>query len=1481
MWNETPEVVAIREAMGLFTATLLHVCPAEGTHASAKGLLSGLLFVFEAVAVFDPKPSRTVKAPLERDVMGQNDDSGLCRWFADETAGVGWNNYPDGVDILVSGSVSFRFSWVDDPDAVFNALSWIFAWETRHTTGREISQGALGTILYPEATHRLKELMRSRDIANNNSSASVAAPPETAESFAESVRQKQEEMREFVVADLDGAIVTNRRLFFATSVIPLSQIDFMMLGPEFVTIVISAYTRLKVRCSAFRQALLLRKWLVSVLEDRAISAKDQPQLMTMMALHRQFCAVDIDGDGFLSQEEFNRIVAPIFSNNMFATGFFRIMDLNNSGTISFAEFSVGLLDLLGDSLEARVRFTFALFDVNNDGGIERSEMVNVLRALQNTGDVLTTMSHDQLEAIAAQLFVDLDTDGDGTISMTEYTAGFARPEVYATLCSLGLAGDRNIRRIREVSVALVQPHSVEWTVISRMMHAMHILGDQLYLSTQEGNVQVESAAVSPIPNDASAVLTMYQLQVFRKLHETWNITEETFEEAFAIENVASNLLLGSPRVPTIASFNPIALTSHSNEFSLFQIPTSELERLLSFLPTYAAHWERFPNTFLSCIVAVFSLESAAAKRTEHMVLVRHRTHTKPAMRIDLPVASATVSDLPPAVALDFGWFRTVMHQLEQDVLLASNRGFGHKLSVTSLVPHTQILRNQESLILQHREAASSSHEATAKRTAARESALAQDKNSGGCCGASEVKDRSPRGRTSPASLSTSPRNSQAAAQARGSSKAADGTTAGGRGIASILHAVPVAAESKALSPITAGGNEIILELSLLAEYDPLASPAKPPADSADAPVALTVPSALGRRWSTSSAGRDPANRSGAGPNSSFAAFPTTAAMAGGLPAAFSSSSATTGVILNQTELMAQIKRVLVESPVDPLPIPNAGHQVSTYGVVVFNGQRGSLMLDKSSRILYLVTREQVLFSVSLRMSYGLGLIRHKFPHGRERRQLLIRSDPDRQNKRYRLHNYVEFESVEDMEHLTSDVFRGAGTGNLSGMQCTSVRMAIIHWNVGGSNPSANLKSLFACVTSETGIVVVSASQCVFQSPGRAVTLSCEEDWSARVTRELGPSFQVVAIVSCGATRLMLAARVALVSRISHVERVKHSLVSEAGRAAGTAICVSIMVNLSPLAFIAVDLKPGATPATTALRLEEIFRSISNRLRRPVDVLNSHHNTFLFGDFNFGTTVGNVQAVTAACKNELASLHRQDNLVNELRATGSLFLFEEPKPAFPPNCNYVRNVATATGARIYDEWHRHPPSWGSRILNRCLGHPIDRPSRLQYGDVKDLLTSSHNPVFAVFDVPLRQQYVLMNLLHQPTKCIKLCISDLRCNNLAAEDLNGASDPTIRFGCSYAMNPEDDVTPVIRSTLNPTWTDTFTVMLEGIESALLQSTYLTFMITDVDTRGGGDPLGEAMTPLNAEMVKHRFKVDLPVLRHGRRYGTLHAAIKLVTV
>ena len=109
-------------------------------------------------------------------------------------------------------------------------------------------------------------------------------------------------------------------------------------------------------------------------------AREQEQLKNLnfsekelQKLYKNFSKIDKDKSGTLEPEEFFDI--PELSNNPLVKRVIAVLDKNKDGNISFLEFVQGLNSLsAGASQEEKLRFAFAIYDINGDGFISNGEL---------------------------------------------------------------------------------------------------------------------------------------------------------------------------------------------------------------------------------------------------------------------------------------------------------------------------------------------------------------------------------------------------------------------------------------------------------------------------------------------------------------------------------------------------------------------------------------------------------------------------------------------------------------------------------------------------------------------------------------------------------------------------------------------------------------------------------------------------------------------------------------------------------------------------------------------------------------------------------------------------------------------------------------------------------------------------------------------------------------------------------------------------
>ncbi|CAD7945492.1 unnamed protein product [Amoebophrya sp. A120] len=133
-------------------------------------------------------------------------------------------------------------------------------------------------------------------------------------------------------------------------------------------------------------------------------------------LYNRFRALDSDGSGQLDPAEIFSVAE--LNENPLVQRVINVFDADNSGSVSFIEFLVGLAKLAaGTSEEHKLNFAFNIYDVNKDGFISNGDLFQVMKMM--VGDNLT---QEQLQQLVDRQMVQADKDYDGKLSYEEFKA---------------------------------------------------------------------------------------------------------------------------------------------------------------------------------------------------------------------------------------------------------------------------------------------------------------------------------------------------------------------------------------------------------------------------------------------------------------------------------------------------------------------------------------------------------------------------------------------------------------------------------------------------------------------------------------------------------------------------------------------------------------------------------------------------------------------------------------------------------------------------------------------------------------------------------------------------------------------------------------------------------------------------------------------------------------------------------------------------
>jgi len=163
-----------------------------------------------------------------------------------------------------------------------------------------------------------------------------------------------------------------------------------------------------------QNANLSRRDLVELVQQTHFSEEEIKKLHA----HFKKISTSIQNDGVIDLAEFQQALG--LKNSAFAERLFTVFDMNKDAVINFKEFVCGLSVFCAKgTLDEKLQLSFRIYDHDEDGFIDKGELMNMLRAIM-FDNLIFNLSEQHMKALVDSTFSEADINGDGLISFQEY-----------------------------------------------------------------------------------------------------------------------------------------------------------------------------------------------------------------------------------------------------------------------------------------------------------------------------------------------------------------------------------------------------------------------------------------------------------------------------------------------------------------------------------------------------------------------------------------------------------------------------------------------------------------------------------------------------------------------------------------------------------------------------------------------------------------------------------------------------------------------------------------------------------------------------------------------------------------------------------------------------------------------------------------------------------------------------------------------------
>jgi Ca2+-binding EF-hand superfamily protein/endogenous inhibitor of DNA gyrase (YacG/DUF329 family) len=302
--------------------------------------------------------------------------------------------------------------------------------------------------------------------------------------------------------------------------------------------------------------------------------------------------------------------------NTLANAIFNGYNIVKDTRITVDEFVATSMLLLYGNADERLEFAMRCFDPNYTGIITRDQFRRVVTAAYTVIESMNIEYDIDKSSFINELFDKCDVDNDNVISRNDLI--FIIQDKYHPLRTLGLIQSTKTKYpIKRIGVPVAVGNQSLHKVLTMMIGIRIAQMDHTAIRTSFREKEYSYICSYRLPscNSSSYEFKCYAPSVFRHIRSISGVTEDEFAMELSPEQLIGNLLLGT--LTTLAESlsegksGSFFFCSHSGFFLCKTIAKEELQTFQKFLKTYHNHLITNPNTLLSKIYGLYSINNTA------------------------------------------------------------------------------------------------------------------------------------------------------------------------------------------------------------------------------------------------------------------------------------------------------------------------------------------------------------------------------------------------------------------------------------------------------------------------------------------------------------------------------------------------------------------------------------------------------------------------------------------------------------------------------------------------------------------------------------------------------------------------------------------------------------------------------------------------------------------------------------------------------